>query len=83
LEHGGLQIAMGANDLYVPGQGVVFVAPSLIAHYIDAHEYAPPAAFQDAVEACPPMRSVAYLRALLKNGPPLLFQSIRSRRSED
>jgi hypothetical protein len=46
------------------------VAPSLILHSMDAHEYAPPAAFCEAVLACPPMRSMDYLRAILKNGPP-------------
>jgi hypothetical protein len=30
--------------------------------YIDSHGYAPPEEFQRAVLACPPMRSVAYLK---------------------
>jgi len=82
LRHDSLTISMGASNLYVPGRGVVFVAPSLIAHYVDAHEYAPPTAFQEAVKECPPMRSVAYLRALLGNSPPSLLESIRTRRLE-
>jgi hypothetical protein len=49
---------------------VLYAAPSLILHYIDAHEYAPPEAFCEAVLACPPMGSEAYLQAIIRNGPP-------------
>jgi len=55
--------------LVVPGDGVLYVAPTRVAHYVDAHEYAPPPAFVAAVMACPEMRSMPYLRALMKNGP--------------
>ncbi|AMV29564.1 hypothetical protein VT84_34535 [Gemmata sp. SH-PL17] len=64
---------MGVSNLWLPGDGFLFVAPSLILHYMDAHEYSPPDEFQEAVRACPPMRSMAYLKALLKNGPKELF----------
>ena len=37
--------------------------------------YSPPEEFQAAVMACPPMRSMDYLKALLKNGPKELFTS--------
>ena len=36
---------------------------------MDAHGYSPPAEFQQAVMDCPPMRSMDYLKAILKNGP--------------
>jgi hypothetical protein len=46
----------------------VYVAPSLVVHYIDAHQYAPPDAFQHAVTSCPPMRSMDYFKAIRKHG---------------
>ena len=49
--------------------GFVYVAPSLILHYIDSYRYSPPVAFQEAVISYPPMRSMEYLKAILKNGP--------------
>jgi hypothetical protein len=62
LQLRGSTVQLGANNLYVPAPETIFVAPSLILHAIDSHEYCPPKAFQDAVLACPPMRSVAYLK---------------------
>jgi hypothetical protein len=70
LQYGGRSICLGAVNLYVPDEGRILVSPSLIAHYIDAHEYAPPEVYQAAVLRCPPMRSIEYLRAILSNGPP-------------
>jgi hypothetical protein len=40
---------MGARNLFVPGSHQVYVAPSMIAHYIDSHEYQPPLEFQEAL----------------------------------
>jgi hypothetical protein len=56
------------KDLYVPANQVIYVAPELIVHYIDAHQYLPPQVFIDAVLACPEMRSMDYLKALLRGG---------------
>jgi hypothetical protein len=70
LQYAGRSIPLGASSLYVPHEGKIFVSPSLIAHYVDAHEYAPPQVFQEAVLRCPPMRSIEYLRAILSHGPP-------------
>jgi hypothetical protein len=55
---------MGTANVFVPAGDVVFVAPSLLLHYIDSHEYQPPSEFQRAVKACPPMKSMAYLKAV-------------------
>ena len=60
--------AIGTTNLFVPGGEVAYVAPSLIVHYIDAHGYAPPVAFRGAVLACPPMRSIEYLKAIRHYG---------------
>jgi hypothetical protein len=68
LRYAGAAARIGAANLFVPADDCVFVAPSLIAHYIDAHDYAPPAEFQQAVMNCPAMRSMAYLNMLRKHG---------------
>ncbi len=34
----------------------------------DSHQYRPPHMFQQAVMACPEMRSMDYLKAILANG---------------
>jgi len=70
LQYGGRLIRLGQLNLFVPYEGRILVSPSLIAHYIDAHDYAPPEVFQAAVLRCPPMRSTEYFRAILRNGPP-------------
>jgi hypothetical protein len=65
---GGLTVPVGSSNVFVPADGVVYVAPSLALHYIDAHEYLPPEPFQRAVMACPPMRSMEYLRGIARFG---------------
>ena len=57
-------VTLGRDNVYIPTDGRVFVAPSLVIHYIDAHHYQPPDDFQAAVLNCPEMRSMAYLKAL-------------------
>jgi len=66
----GIDIGVGLSNLFVPGDGFLYVAPSMIIHYIDAHEYAPPDEFQAAVLRCPPMRSAEYFERLVQNSPP-------------
>ncbi len=60
-------IRIGNANLFVPAADCVFVAPSSIIHYIDAHGYTPPNVFQDAVLQCPKMRSMDYFRALRRH----------------
>lgn len=69
IERDGLVVRFGANNLFVPGEGLIYVAPSMIAHYIDAHAYEPPSVFWEAVMKCPEMWSDAYGQALILNGP--------------
>ena len=48
---------LGSYELHIPGiAGTWFVAPSLVVHYVLAHDYSPPLVFQQAVvnEACAP-----------------------------
>jgi hypothetical protein len=53
-----------SDNLLVPGGLEIFAAPGAVVHYIDAHGYEPPGAFVQAVMACPPCDSPAYLEAL-------------------
>jgi hypothetical protein len=56
------------RSLFVPGNEVLYVAPELIAHYIDVHGYCPPEEFREAAMACPERRSAKYLQAIFANG---------------
>jgi hypothetical protein len=69
IERDGLVVHFGASNLYVPGNGCVYVAPSMIAHYVDVHSYEPPTAFWEAVMNCPEMGSDTYRQSLIANGP--------------
>jgi len=60
----------GAKNVFIPGEGRVYVAPELILHYMNAHRYQPPAEFCRAVTDCHPMGSSEYRRALLSSGGP-------------
>lgn len=55
-------------EIYVPGNGIIYIAPISVPHYVDAHEYCPPKVFQEAVLNCPSMRSIPYFKSLLANG---------------
>ena len=55
-------------NLFVPFDGFIYVAPVAIAHYIASHWYKPPDVFVRAVDACPPMNSMDYKKAILANG---------------
>jgi hypothetical protein len=60
--------AKSIRNLFIPGRGVIYVCPEMVTHYMNVHGYKPPQEFCDAVLACPPMRSMEYLRAILANG---------------
>src|SRR5688500_8807398 len=47
--------AAGIKNLFIPGNGFLYVCPELIIHYINAHHYQPPADFAEAVLCCPAM----------------------------
>ncbi|MFJ7492633.1 hypothetical protein ACIQZB_15515 [Streptomyces sp. NPDC097727] len=38
----------GSAEMRVMGSGVAYAAPELIAHYVEAHDYLPPAEFIEA-----------------------------------
>jgi hypothetical protein len=55
---------VGNGILFVPSGSTIYLSPTSIAHYVDAHGYCPPAEFQKAVMECPEMGSQAYMQAL-------------------
>lgn len=69
IRFGDLGIQLGVCNVFIPANGFLYAAPSLILHYIDSHGYSPLDDFQRAVLDCPPMRSIDYLKAVLTNGP--------------
>ena len=64
----------GSANMFIPADDTIYVCPELIVHYMNAHEYAPPDAFCRAVLACPPMRSMQYLKAIKVCGGARLLQ---------
>ena len=54
----------GAGELAIPGERVLYVAPQLIAHYLEAHGYCPPHEFIEAVLRCPSFPSADYAEAI-------------------
>lgn len=61
--------AAGSANLFVPGDGFLYVMPELAEHYIQAHGYAPPREFCAAVLRCPPMGSSEYFQAFAECAP--------------
>ena len=62
---------LGDTDIYVPGEDVVYVAPSLILHYIQHHQYQPPSCFVEAVLNCPEPLSEEYCAAITRIAPEI------------
>lgn len=60
--------ARSCVNLFVPGNGTIYVSPESIAHYVDAHEYRPPDEYIAAVLECPRMSSKEYFGAIRANG---------------
>lgn len=58
----------------MPADGFLYVAPELILHYIERHQYLPPDDFCRAVLACPPCSSPAYLSAVKPLIPPEILK---------
>jgi len=69
LAKSGAPLLFETTSLFVPGNGCIYVAHPIMAHFIDAHGYTPPPEFWEAIDRCPPMNSMAYLEGLIANGP--------------
>src|SRR5262249_10349365 len=48
-------------NLWIPGEDVVFIAPSMVLHYVTVHAYCPPDDFVRAVLQCPAQGSDLFL----------------------
>lgn len=57
------------ENLLIPTKSLLYVAPSLIVHYIEDHGYRPPQEFIEAVMACPEQKSDEFI-ALLERFEP-------------
>ena len=53
--------ARGYQNLFIPGDGVLYVCPEMILHYIKIHQYQPPDEFCNAVLNCPDCDSTEYI----------------------
>jgi hypothetical protein len=62
---GGCARAGGSRFLIIPSTTCDYVAPDLVAHYVEQHEYSPPTEFVTAILACPEQSSEAYVELLL------------------
>jgi hypothetical protein len=52
VEVGGKKKYLGASEIWIPaGRDVYYAAPSLVIHYIEEHQYLPPAEFIDAISS--------------------------------
>jgi len=45
----------GSRNLFIPFDNYLYIAPELILHYIESHEYYPPEVFIKAALCCPDM----------------------------
>jgi hypothetical protein len=59
-------LPLGARNVYIIGNDQVYIAPSLIEHYIESHEYQPPLEFQKAVMLAARTRKKDYEKKLKK-----------------
>lgn len=74
------RVASGSVTLSVPGdRGCVYETPQLVVHYIEAHNYQPPAEFCEAVLACPPPWSDDYFLAIQRAFPEAPYDIERMR----
>jgi hypothetical protein len=75
----GKTVQTGNLNLFVPGDSILYVTPSLVAHYVLSHSYLPPTQFIEFVLRCPPMRSKEYFEAIVANGPPRYASIVRKK----
>jgi hypothetical protein len=52
--------AVGASNVMIPTERLIYIAPELVVHYIEDHGYRPPQEFIDAVMICPDQESPAF-----------------------
>ena len=62
------QTSFSVANIFVPGDGVVYVCPEGILHYISVHQYRPPTEFMAAVESAPLPISIEYFEIMREVG---------------
>ena len=55
---------MCGSNLWIPSAQILYLAPGMIVHYIEAHQYCPPQPFIEAVLTCPRQATDAYHAAM-------------------
>jgi hypothetical protein len=65
---GGDSDATSCYNMFVPADGVIYVCPEGILHYVLRHKYLPPREFAKAVVECPPPQSKEYFQAIAASG---------------
>jgi hypothetical protein len=50
----GERLMLGSAEIWIPGNGLIYAAPTLIYHYIERHAYLPPAAFIESLSRFDP-----------------------------
>ena len=79
----GERISLGHAEIYVFGEeGKVYVAPTLIFHYVTVHQYKPPIEFVQALKNGPVPPGPEYLARLKAIRFPLLFEQFHHPWSE-
>jgi hypothetical protein len=53
-----------SGNIGVPAENLLYVAPEMVAHYVDLHGYLPPPEFIEAVMRCPSQGSPEYADAV-------------------
>jgi hypothetical protein len=59
------KFASGGNVI-IPTETFVYIAPEMISHYIEAHNYKPPDEFIKTVIDCPKQESPEYMKLIQK-----------------
>ena len=78
-----VSITLGASEVRVISlQGVVFASPSLLWHYMEAHEYRPPDSFVDALLGGVDPDSVEFVNLLRELDPDFVHPDEQARRSK-
>ena len=78
LKANGERLHLGNGEIHVPGKGnLLFVAPTLIYHYVTSHNYRPPEEFISAVllsTAPQKFLTIAESKAVQPGGPAAISQ---------
>ena len=68
-ERNGEKLLLGTSEIRVFGEGEkIFAAPTLVYHYVVAHDYVPPRIFIDALIATPAPPAIEYFDRLRRHG---------------